>query len=203
MTDNTTKDRSDDDGIKPLIVDPETLKRDGLTLTHVSAYSVGHFNNDLCAAMWFVYLSWYVKVVVKLPPNIVALSLFSGQIADGITTPLVGILSDKFNTRCGKRMPFYIFGTFFVIPTFAGIFTYPPWIDHISVDGKNIWYCSLPALFNVGWASVQISHMSIVNQLSSSNRRRDRLVINRNGFTYAANITVLSFAYLLFQFVDD
>ena len=63
-------------------------------------------------------------------------------------------------------MPWYIFGTIFVIPCFAGIFSYPPWIDKLSVSGKNIWYCSLPALFNVGWASVQISHMSIVNQLS-------------------------------------
>ena len=45
-------------------VDPETLPRDGLVGKHVAAYAVGHFNNDLCAAMWFVYLSWYVKDVV-------------------------------------------------------------------------------------------------------------------------------------------
>lgn len=36
-------------------------KRDGLTSTNVAAYSVGHFFNDLCAAMWFVYLLWYLK----------------------------------------------------------------------------------------------------------------------------------------------
>jgi len=45
--------------------------------------------------------------------------------------------------------------------------------------------------------------MSIVNQLSNSNRMRDRLVNNRNGFTYIANITVLSFALLMFLAVDD
>ena len=37
------------------------MKRDGLNNVHVAAYSVGHFNNDLCAAMWFVYLSWYIN----------------------------------------------------------------------------------------------------------------------------------------------
>lgn len=41
-------------------------KRDGLTSTNVAAYSVGHFFNDLCAAMWFVYLLWYLKQVVGL-----------------------------------------------------------------------------------------------------------------------------------------
>ena len=61
-----------------------------------------------------------------------------------------------------------------------------------------MWYITLPAIFNVGWASVQIAHMSIVNQLSYTNRLRDRMINNRNGFTYAANITVLIVAVLLF-----
>ena len=36
------------------------LKRDGLTITHIRAYAVGHFNNDLCASMWFIYLNYYL-----------------------------------------------------------------------------------------------------------------------------------------------
>lgn len=43
-------------------------KRDGLTVRHIWAYSVGHFNNDLCASMWFIYLSYYLLNVVKLTP---------------------------------------------------------------------------------------------------------------------------------------
>jgi len=74
-------------------------------------------------------------------------------------TPIVGILSDKFDTPCGKRTPFYIFGTIFVVPTFLGIFMYPPFIDRLEDEGKQTslkiaWYLTLPALFNVGWASV-------------------------------------------------
>ena len=61
----------------------------------------------------------------------------------------------------------------------------------------------LPALFNVGWASAQISHMVVVNDLSASNRRRDKLVNNRNGFTYAANILILVSALALFEVVES
>lgn len=103
-------------------------------------------------------------------------------------------------------MPFYIFGFFFVIPTFMGIFSYPEFIndpERTSKDLQAAWYITLPALFNVGWASVQISHMSIVNQLSTSNRRRDKMSNNRNGFTYAANITVLTFALIMFTTVTE
>lgn len=148
---------------------------------------------------------------MKLTPHLTGLCLLSGQIADGITTPIVGVFSDKINTRWGKRMPWYYFGTIVVIPCFAGIFAYPPFVNKFEDDGltpknetfRNIWYITLPALFNVGWAAVQISNMSIVNQLSYSNRQRDQLTNNRNGFTYAANITVLSVALLLFLTVDD
>ena len=53
-------------------------KRDGLTPTNVAAYSVGHFFNDLCAAMWFVYLLWYLKSVVGLSATVAGSCLLSG-----------------------------------------------------------------------------------------------------------------------------
>lgn len=55
-----------------------------------------------------------------------------------------------------------------------------------------------PAIFNIGWAAVQIAHLAIVNQLSYSQRVRDKMVVYRNGFTYAANIFVLALALILF-----
>jgi Na+/melibiose symporter-like transporter len=68
---------------------------------------------------------FFVKEVVKLDSEIAGFVMLSGQIADGIMTPIVGILSDKFDTRCGKRTPWYIFGTLLVLPTFLGIFIQP------------------------------------------------------------------------------
>lgn len=77
-----------------------------------------------------MYLSWYINKVVKLDPTLTGLCLLSGQIADGITTPIVGILSDKFESkRFGKRMIWYYIGTVIVIPCFAGIFTYPEFVN--------------------------------------------------------------------------
>ena len=111
-------------------------------------------------------------------------------------------------------MPWYVVGSFIVFPTFAGIFVPPHYINEVTVDsaGKTVfkhpelneaWYITLPALFNVGWAFVQISHMAVVNSLSGNPRTRDTMVNNRNGFTYACNITILLAALLAFAYVDD
>ena len=132
----------------PKVVLADQIKRDGLTKIHFAAYAVGHFGNDLCAACWFTYLLWYVKKVVKLEDYIAGFVMFSGQIADGITTPIVGFLSDKTNTGIGKRTPWYIFGTIFVVPTYLGIFIFPDFGDNNAL--RIAYYVTLPALFNIG-----------------------------------------------------
>ena len=164
----------------PRVIDTSHLKRDALEKRHMAAYAVGHFSNDLCAAGWFFYLVFYLKYIVKLSAGQAGLAMLSGQFADGIMTPLVGALSDKIKTRIGSRTPWYIIGTIIVIPSFLALFLHP--FDPIIIQdqdgnftpmGELVYYLVFPALFNVGWASVQISNMSIVNSLTYSTQRRD------------------------------
>ena len=146
------------------------IARDGINRRVLSAYSVGHFGNDLCASMWFIYLSYYLVYVVNLTENVAGLALLSGQITDGITTPIVGILSDKVNCACGKRNAWFYFGSLLVVPAFLCIFLD---IQFTSETMTNAWYITWPAIFNVGWASVQIAHLSIVVSIAYSQRKRD------------------------------
>ena len=131
----------------------------------------------------------------------------AGQLADGIFTPIVGLYSDKFDTKIGKRKPWYILGTLIVPVSFFFVFEecYPC----KSASGGSrvvvaiIWYCFFASLFNVGWASIQISHMSLIPSLSPLKETKDKLIGIRNGFTYISNIAVLLVAFLLFKTVDD
>lgn len=60
---------------------------------------MGHFLNDLTAACWFNYLLFFLKTVVKTSAGSTA--LLAGQICDGFATPIVGYLSDKYETKIG------------------------------------------------------------------------------------------------------
>jgi len=71
---------------------------------------------------------YYIKEVVGLTATQAGFAMLSGQVADGITTPIVGLLSDRCKTRIGSRAPWYIAGTIIVLPSFLGIFIYPPLI---------------------------------------------------------------------------
>ena len=66
-----------------------------------------------------------------------------------------------------------------------------------------VYFCTLPALFNVGWASVQIATMAIVVTMTLSQGRRDLLVSSRNGFTYFSNLFTLVIAIIFIVTIDD
>lgn len=170
MTDINEKE--DDKSVAKLL-DKES-KFDGLTPIKILGYGVGHFINDLVAACWFNYLFFFLKQVVKTPAASAA--ILSGQIFDGLATPIVGILSDKYTTRWGnssiikgQRTPWYIFGLVMVVICYLPIY-------HTFNSDNKLWeyayYITFPSLFNVGWAALQISHMSLVPSLTCSRKRR-------------------------------
>ncbi len=140
---------------------------DGLGRKHIWAYGVGHFVNDLVAACWFNYLLYFLNKVVQTAAAPAA--LLSGQICDGVMTPIVGVLSDKFNTPIGQRKPWYLIGLVLVIVCFIPLYS---GFSSDSTAAQYAFYTIFPGVFNFGWASLQISHMSLVPSLTCSRKRR-------------------------------
>ena len=188
---------------------------DGLSTLSVWAYSVGHVYNDLWWTIWFMYLLYFLIDVVKASPSVATIAILSGQIADGLATNIIGFLIDKTDTKIGKSTPWYIFGTLLIIPSFLltfnkCVFCDLIWGEDSTACNNNVsniiyylYYMLFPALFNIGWAAVQISTMSIVPTITFNQHRRDSLVNFRNAFTYVSNIVTLIIALTLFKLIED
>lgn len=94
-------------------MEPYVRTERSLTIWRRLCYAVGHFQNDLCASMWFTYLLVYLHNVLGLQSTYAGVLLLIGQIADGLCTPLVGYESDKTLTGiCGKRKSWHLLGKF-------------------------------------------------------------------------------------------
>jgi Na+/melibiose symporter-like transporter len=48
-----------------------------------------------------------------------------------------------------------------------------------------------------------VAHLAIINGLTYGQRRRDKMINQRNAFTYIANVTVLSMALIVFVTVSN
>ncbi|XP_077439856.1 major facilitator superfamily domain-containing protein 12 [Vanacampus margaritifer] len=166
-------------------------------------YAVGHFLNDLCASMWFTYLLVYLHSVLGLRSTFAGVLLLIGQVADGVCTPIIGYESDRTTgMRLGKRKSWHLLGTICVILSFPFIFNpclacstnTPQW-------AKVFYFAPFIVIFQFGWAAIQISHLSLIPELVSSESAKVELTAYRYAFTVVANIMVYTVAFLLFHFL--
>lgn len=157
-------------------------------------YGIGHVLNDVCASMWFTYLLVFFHLVLEFDNSKTGLLLLIGQVADAIATPFIGYQSDHSEDfwcfRYGKRKVWHLLGTICVIGTFPFIFA-PCFNCNSSHDWAQIYYYSMfIIIFQFGWAAVQISHLSLIPELTPNEHDRTKLTAVRYSFTVISNLFV-------------
>ncbi|CAD5214141.1 unnamed protein product [Bursaphelenchus okinawaensis] len=175
----------------------------------VLSYSIGHFYNDLCSSLWFTYLMIYLEKVVMLQHSLAGLLMLIGQVTDAISTPIVGLLSDAsilpgFLCKFGRRKSWHIIGTFCVTISFPFIFGGCLLCTGHSINWiKVLWFAPFIALFQFGWAAVQISHLAMIPELSENPSRRTSMNSLRNAFAVIANLTIYLAVFFLLNADKD
>lgn len=141
-------------------------------------YSFGHVYNDLCASIWFSYTLLYFKL--SFDDTTAGLLLFLGQVADAISTPLIGYFSDKnfqgtVFGRYGRRKIWHLIGSVFVTASFPFIFNSCVLCSVSKPWEKFLYYSIFITLFQFGWAAVQVSHVSLITDLTNISSERVEL----------------------------
>ena len=181
------------------------VKFDGLSTCNIWSYAVGHFQNDITSTILLSFMPLFLKEISPIdstrPGYWVGVCVVIGQVVDSIATPLIGHLSDRTQTKIGKRKPWHIAGSILTLISF--IMLLKPCFyctsDAQKVANSTVFFC----LYNIGWAACQVSHMSLVPSLSVSRIRRDKLNNLRNSFTFISNFIGLSVILFTFTFVED
>lgn len=160
-------------------------------------YGVGHMLNDITSACWFTYLLVFLTDI-GLPSRDAATVMLSGQIADGFTTIFAGELIDRF----GHFKIWHGAGSILVAVSFSSVFggCLPCKIfGSNSSTLQTVGYSMFAAIFNVGWAATQVSHMSMVNCITLNSTSRVVLASCRNAFTMVANLSLYAVAFVVFN----
>ncbi|CAH1170042.1 unnamed protein product [Phaedon cochleariae] len=158
------------------------------------AYGIGHVLNDVCASMWFTYLLVFFHLVLQFNNWETGVMMLIGQIADALATPFVGYHSDQSDTfwicRYGRRKTWHLLGTICVLAAFPFIFS-PCLGCNSSHDWAQMYYYSVfIVIFQFGWAAVQISHLSLIPELTPNEHDRTQLTAIRYCFTVISNVLV-------------
>ncbi|XP_057656336.1 major facilitator superfamily domain-containing protein 12-like isoform X1 [Diorhabda carinulata] len=156
------------------------------------SYGLGHIFNDLCAAMWFSYTLFYLQVVLDMESTTAGMLLMIGQIVDSLATPAVGYCIDYTK----HRRLWHLGGTIAVTIGFSLIFSIKP--DNFTLS-IILYYITGIFLFQIGWATVQISHLSIIPELSRSYKHSSDLTAIRYIASVCCNICVYSITLMILK----
>ncbi|XP_046661470.1 major facilitator superfamily domain-containing protein 12-like isoform X2 [Homalodisca vitripennis] len=157
------------------------------------AYGLGHFYNDICAAIWFTYALIFLQLVAEMGPVNAGFLLFIGQVVDAITTPVAGYLLD----RTVNRKRWHLVGSLLVLVSFPLIFTTPGAVMGASIWVQMVYFSLSISVFQVGWAVVQIAHLSLLPELTTLTEERAQLTAHRYTASMAAHILVYFVAWAL------
>ncbi|ESP00677.1 hypothetical protein LOTGIDRAFT_177990 [Lottia gigantea] len=173
-----------------------------LTKRQRFSYSVGHVLNDLCASMWFSYLLIFFHQVKQFNNVLSGNLMLIGQISDALCTPFIGFESDRTNGifNLGKRKTWHLIGTISVLCSFPFLFNLCIKCESSPDWAQFIYYAPFVVIFQFGWASTQISHLSLIPDITPDEGERVGLNGYRYAFTVLSNLTVFVVFWLLFQF---
>ena len=132
------------------------------------AFGTGHILNIMAVVgMWFPYSVTFFQKVLLLSPSSTATILLASQAVGAIVTPFIGIWSDQCICSYGRRKLFHLIGMICVACSF--FFIWFPCIDceRVEEQYKILYYTSFAIIFQFGWASTQISQLSLVPELTS------------------------------------
>ncbi|XP_078429923.1 uncharacterized protein LOC144701963 isoform X2 [Wolffia australiana] len=167
----------------------------------ILSYGVGHMLNDITSACWFTYLLLFLTDIGLSPRN-ASIVMLSGQVADGFMTVFAGELIDRF----GRFKFWHLGGSVLVAFSFSSVFGDCLLCHVLGIDSdtmKTIGYSIFAAVFNVGWAATQVSHMAMVNCITLNDTSRVALASSRNAFTMVANLSLYAIALAVFSIVDS
>lgn len=159
-----------------------------LSIVAKVGYGFGHVFNDLCATVWFSYTLLFLKEVLEMP-NQAGSYMMLGQITDAAFSAIVGNMTDRYSTKRN----WHIMGTATVALSFPMLFMLQR--DVLPYWGNLFYFSLFISLFQCGWATVQISHLAILPELSATQTDRAELNSVRYCMSIFSNIAVFMVAW--------
>lgn len=183
--------------------DAASVPADKLSLSTKLAYGAGDLGPAITANLLGVFLLFFFTNVAGLGAGLAANILMIGKVWDAVNDPVVGTLSDRTQSRWGRRHPWMIFGA---IP--FGIFFFLQWLvpRFSSNPVTNQWglfwyYVAISVLFNTFYTAVNLPYTALTPELTQDYNERTNLNSFRFAFSIGGSILSLLLALVVFKTV--
>jgi Na+/melibiose symporter-like transporter len=167
-----------------------------LSLFTKLAYGVGQIAEGAKNGAFEFFLFFYYTQVLGLSGTLAGAAMMIALIADAVTDPMVGSLSDSLRGRWGRRHPFLYASALPLALSFALLFRPHEGLGQLGLFG---WLTGFGLLTRFAMTLYFVPHMALGAELSSDYRERTTIVAFRTFFGMVGG-TAVPVAGLAFWF---
>lgn len=176
---------------------------DKLSFATKLAYGAGDMGPAITANLLAFFLMFFFTNVAGMNPALAGSVLMIGKIFDAINDPIVGVMSDRTQSKWGRRLPWMLYGA---VP--FGVLFFLQWIvPQFSPDPQvNQWwlfayYVVIGILFNIFYTFVNLPYTALTPEVTQDYNERTNLNTFRFFFSIGGSILSLMVAQLIFTLV--
>jgi len=125
--------------------------------------------------------------VAGLNPATAGTILLIGRVWDAINDPIIGTISDRLNTRWGRRRPMFLFGALPLALTFVLLFIVPPF----DASGKFWYYVVASFFFDTFYTIVNTPYTALTPELTRDYNERTSLNSYRFAFSIVGSLVAV------------
>jgi GPH family glycoside/pentoside/hexuronide:cation symporter len=132
----------------------------------------------------YVYIPKFYTDVVGVSATAMGILILIARLADAVSDPLVGVLSDRTRTRFGRRRPYIALGSLALAGMLAMLYI-PP---HGSQTLVTIWFGAAILLLSLAWTLVDVPWESLGPEITFGYDERTTLFSFREGMTIVGTV---------------
>jgi GPH family glycoside/pentoside/hexuronide:cation symporter len=140
---------------------------------------VGDLGPAIVTAINGFFLNAFLLDVAGLRPAAAGIIFLIVKIWDSVNDPLIGSISDRTNTRWGRRRPWLLFGAVPFGLAFLLHWLVPP----LGATGKFWYYLIVAILLDTGFTAVNVPYTALTAELT--NDYDERTVLNSYRFSFS------------------
>jgi glycoside/pentoside/hexuronide:cation symporter, GPH family len=159
-----------------------------LSLSMKLLYGSGDWGISSIGMMRSIFYAIYLTDVVGLEPRLASFGALAGIVWDAVNDPIIGMISDRMQTRWGRRRPFLLW---FAIPfglSFVTLWSAPNWDNQTAL----LIYVTLSFMIaDTLQTLISVPFLSLTPELTADYDERTTLTSFRSFFQLVGALTVV------------
>jgi glycoside/pentoside/hexuronide:cation symporter, GPH family len=144
-----------------------------LSLKVCMGWGVGSLGMAIMFGLINTFALSFMVNQLAIGAGIAGLWLGVSKIYDGFTDPLMGVISDKTNTKMGRRRPYLLVGAFMLAATMVLMFNVP---DFVSENGSIIYMTVILLLYATAYTVFNVPYLAMPAEMTEGYHERSYLM---------------------------